>query len=277
MEETRRHIDVRLADVGVRLVAPEGVLAVLDATLCVVPRSGAMSAPDLIVSAERKSEVWEIRGAGDAMKVLTAKSAPPQVAGALVTSAVQGVATIRNVKAMRATVLERDGRALAMLGDDWESAITLAAHLHGRGWNFIGSDSAFLDSRTLEVLPIQKLLYVNASAVGQFPVRYRRALEASPWYVTTQGISFYAVDPRHAGSEDAWSSSAVLSAVVVVDGAMTDYPALESFAAVGDGRQRRERFAWLGIDWDRLNVVELRLGGCIETCDLVEHWFASLS
>jgi hypothetical protein len=266
-------MDLRVADINFRIEAPDQVLAVLNATLCVVPRFDARAEPDIIVAVQRNDDAWEIRGHEGALKVLGGHSAMPQVGGAVVTSVIRDAAATRNFRTMRATVVERDGRALAMIGDDWESAITLAAHLHARGWSYIGSDNALLDPETLEVLPIQKSLYVNSSSVAQFPVQYRRAVEASPWYVTPQGISFYAVDPRHAGNGRTWSPSATLAGVVVVDGAMTERPSIESLDAVSLQSERFERF---GLDWSRLATVDLRLGGFVDTCDLVEHWFGSI-
>jgi hypothetical protein len=266
-------LDVRLADINIRIEAPERVLDVLGATLSVVPRFEAHAVPELTISVQRKDDVWEIHGLAGSLKVLAAQSAMPQIGGAVVTSAIHDAAASRNYKTMRATVVEKDGRALAMIGDDWESAITLAAHLHGRGWSFIGSDNALLDSATLEVFPIQKSLYVNSSSVAQFPIHYRRAVEASPWYVTAQGISFYAVDPRRAGHRQTWAHSAVLAGVIVVDGSMTERPSIESVDSLS---LQSERFARLGVDWKRVKAVDLKLGGFVDTCDLVEHWFGSI-
>jgi hypothetical protein len=266
-------MDIRLAEINVRIEAPERVLAVLGATLSVVPRFGSGSEPDVTISVRPKDDVWEIHGLAGSLKILAAQSPLPQVGGAVVTSAVRDVAATRNYKTMRATVVAKNGRALALVGDDWESAITLAAHLHGRGWSFIGSDNALLDPASRDLFPIQKSLYVNSSAVAQFPTHYRRAVEASPWYVTPQGISFYAVDPRAAGQRQTWAPTAVLSAVVIVDGAMTDRPSLESLDATS---LQSERFARLGIDWSHVPAVDLRLGAFVDTCDLVDHWFDSI-
>jgi hypothetical protein len=265
-------MDICLADVKVRVEAPQRVLAVLAATLSNVPRFTSDLTPDLMISVVANGDMWEIYSIEGGRKVLTAQSALPRVAGAVVTSAISNAAARRNYTPMRATVIEKNGRALAMIGDDWESAITLATHLHGRGWSYIGSDSALLDPTTREVLCIQKSLYVNSSSVSQLPVRYRRAVEASPWYVTPQGISFYAVDPSSAGSSPAWTLSATLCGIIVVDGVMTDTPSLE---AVAPKRLLDEHFARLKLDWAQVNVAELRIGGYVETCDLIEHWFGS--
>jgi hypothetical protein len=266
-------IDLRLADVNVRVQAPDRVLAVLDATLSNVPRFVTGAVPDVTILVSPNDEVWEIHGLDGSRKVLTTQSALPQVGGAIVSTAIGCVAASREYTTMRATVLEMNGQALAMIGDDWESAITLATHLHGRGWSYIGSDNVFLDPATRDVHCIQKSLYINASSVSQLPLLYRRAVEQSPWYVTAQGISFYAVDPTHALTGRAWTPSAALCGIIVVDGLMATVPSLESVDA---SRLRDARFARLGVDWGRVSVSELRIGGFVDTCDLVEHWFGSL-
>lgn len=269
----RTALDFSFSGTNVRVEAPEGVLAVLEATLRFVPRCSSHDVPDIRIVAQTREDVWEIRGDAGSLKVLGAQSSLPQVAGAIVSSAVDDVATTRGLKTMRASVIAKDDRALAMLGDDWESAIALAAHLHGRGWTFLGSDNVFLDPQTLDVIPFQKSLYVNSSSVVQFPVEYRRAVEESPWYVTTQGISFYAVDPRSAGHRETWASSTKLHGIVVVDGAMSDRPSLES---LDERSYKSERFARLGVDWSRLPAVDLQIAGFVQSCDLIEHWFESL-
>jgi hypothetical protein len=270
---TLLNIDLCLADVKVRVEGPERVLAVLDATLSNVPRFRAAAAPDLTISVFPKDDAWEIHGVDGARKILAGQIALPRVGGAVVTSAIGYAAASREYTTMRATVIERDGQALAMIGDDWESTITLATHFHGRGWSYVGSDNALLDPLTRDVFCIQKSLYVNSSSVLQLPIRYRRAVEASPWYVTAQGISFYAVDPTGAGTGRTWAPSASLCGIVVVDGAMADNPSLES---IDEDRLREERFTRLRLDWAQIKVVDLRIAGCVETCDLIEHWFRSI-
>jgi hypothetical protein len=266
-------IDLRLADVNIRVNAPERVVNVLDATLSNVPRFNSGTAPELTIAVELKDDAWEIHGARGATKVLAWQSALPQIGGAVVTMAIHSAAVRRECMAMRATVVEKDGRAFAMIGDDWESAITLAAHLHARGWSYVGSDNALLQPATRGVYCVQKSLYVNSSSVSQLPMTYRRAVEASPWYVTPQGISFYAVDPTGAGTGITWTPHATLCGILIVDGSMADIPSLESLdrSSLDD-----ERFARLRLDWTRVDAADLCIAGSVETCDLIEHWFASI-
>ena len=203
-------LDLRVADVNVRVEGPERILSLLNMTLSNVPRFGASVTPDFTIAVTAHDDAWEIRGVDGSRNVLATASAMPQVGGAVVSRAITDVATNRDLRTMRATVIEKDGRALAMIGDDWESAVTLATHLHGRGWRYVGSDHALFDPVTQQVHCIQKSLYINASSVSQLPVRYRRAVEASPWYVTPRGIWFYAVDPTAAGMQHTWTSFATL-------------------------------------------------------------------
>jgi hypothetical protein len=266
-------LDLQLAEVKLRVEAPQDVLTLLDMTLSSVPRFDGVSSPDLTITVSELAEAWEIRGVDGRSHVLAPTSAMPQVGGAVVSRVVSDVAATCDLRTMRAAVIQRNGRALALLGDDWETAITLATHLHGRGWRFIGSDHALLDAASNQVYCVQKSLYVNATSVSHLPVKYRRAVEASPWYVTPRGIWFYAVNPTATGMHHAWSTSATLSGVLIVDGAMLDAPLIESVAP----RQLEEdRLARFGIDWDAVGVADLRVGGYVETCDLIEHWFETL-
>jgi hypothetical protein len=267
-------IDLCLAGVNIRIKAPEPVASVLNATLANVPRFRSDAAGAMTIAVTQTAEAWEIRGFRRSSKVLAWHSSLPQIGGAVVSMAMASAALRRDCMAVRATVLEHDGRALALVGDDWESALTLATHLHARGWSYVGSDNALLDPATRTVYGVQKSLYVNSSSVLALPVTYRRAVEASPWYVTPQGISFYAVDPTGAGTGLTWASQATLCSVIIVDGAMADIPALDS---ADSESLRADRFARLALDWATVDAAELCLAGVVETCDLIEHWFSSLA
>jgi hypothetical protein len=266
-------LDIRVAGIKVRVEGPERVLDLINTTLSNVPRFDVRASPDLTIAVTAHDDAWEIRGIGGSRNVMAMHSAMPQVGGAVVSRAVSDVATNCDFRTMRATVIERDGRALAMIGDDWESAVTLATHLHGRGWRFIGSDHALYNPASGELHCVQKSLYINASSVAHLPVRYRRAVEVSPWYVTPRGLWFYAVDPTVTGMRQTWTPVATLAGVIVVDGVMADSPLLEPIDAK---RLHEDRFTRLGIDWSAVGVADLRVGSYIDSCDLIEHWFASL-
>ncbi len=274
-DDGRTSIDLRLTDYNVRVDAPERVLSVLEKTLSNVPRFRNVAEPDVTIVARPHDHLWSIMSARGTRKVLARESAFPQIAGAVFTSVMDHTARALNFRTMRATVVEKDGDAVAMIGDDWESAVTIAAHMHLRGWRYIGNDHALFDPKSNAVYPIEKSLYVNASSLSHMPLRYRRAVEASPWYVTPRGISFYAVDPSIDNGREVWATSARLCAVVVVDGAVGDRPAIERIA---HHDVYTERMATLGVDLTNTAFVDLRLGRrFVETCDALEEWSAALA
>jgi hypothetical protein len=265
-------LDFLIAGTLVHVDAPTRIMNVVRAMLANVPHSGSHLLAAAKISVLPDGDAWDILGSDGSRTVMSAKSPLPRVGGAVVSRIINIAAEALNYAPMRATVVERAGQALAMIGDDWESAITIAAHLHGRGWSFIGGDNALFDPASGKVFPVQKSLYVNSSSVLQLPARYRRAVEASPWYATPQGISFYAVDPSSANLGQAWRPSALLSKVLVVDGAMADSPSLE---AINTSRLSGDRFAQSYINWASVELADLRIGPFIETCDLIEHWFGT--
>ena len=155
--------------------------------------------------------------------------------------------------------LERDGRALAMVGDDWESAITLAAHLHGRGWSYIGSDNALLDAVTRASLlrakiTVRQFVFGVAVALDNTaaPSRRRRGTSHRKAFRFTQSIPASARHRPNVGSVNPRSAG-----VVVVDGAMAD-ASHRSNPPTPRNRQREERFARLGTRLgDASSVVEI--------------------
>jgi hypothetical protein len=270
---TSLNLDLTVAAVNVRVEAPSTIISVLERTLQNVPRFARSISPEVTFYVAPKGEMWQIDAFDGTRKALSLQSALPQVSGAIISSIVGKVAASRDCIALRAAVVEKNGRALAMIGDDWETAILLAAHLHGRGWSYLGGDNVIYESASRRVSSFEKSLYVNSSAVSQLPLSYRRAVEGSPWYVTAQGISFYAVDPTAAGSGGAWSTSATLCGILLVDGAVADVPSLETLSA---NQLEDRRFAQLGLDEAHMRAADLRIGGLVDTCDLVECWFESI-
>jgi hypothetical protein len=265
-------IDLSIGGVAVRLDAPHEIADVLRATLANVP-GAAQAAEPIVVSARRSSDSWEIRGASGNRKLLDPKSGLTQIAGAVVSSAIAEAAVARGLRTVRATVVEKNGLALAMIGADWEAAVTIATHLHTRGWRYISGDHCLYDPQTRQVVGFEKSLYITSSSIAHLPVVYRRAIEASPWCATRHGISFYAVDPAVIGAGAPWATSAWLHAVLFVDGREDELPALESLDA---GHATSAVMARFADDQARLAAAEVTIGSYVPTCDLIEHWFASL-
>jgi len=271
LEPALSTLDFSIAGIDLRMTAPSEVAHVLGATLSRVSRAPEAK-PSVWVSARRGDEDWEVSEISGSRKMLDSKSTATQVAGALVSSAIAGVANARALRTVRATVVECEGRALAMIGSDWESTVTIASHLHTRGWRYICGDHALYDPTTNEIFPFEKSLFITSSSLAHLPMGYRGAIEASPWCVTKHGISFYAVDPEMVRGKDTWAQATSLQAVLLVDGRADDLPAIESF---GVGDETDERFARLAGEKSR-HRAELTVGSYVETSDLVERWFASL-
>ena len=269
-----RELRVSIASNDFLIVAPKNVVEIVDRMLEHVSREWSEVHLPLRIDVSYVADVWHVGGvAPGGQKTLGRLSALPQVAGAVVSSMLAELAFQRNFNVWRAAVLERDGRAMAMIGDDWESCVTLTAHLHTRGWRILGGDYALVAGDTFVVTAFKKVLHANSSCVAAFPAWYRRAIEASPWYSSSQVIAFYAIDPTLVDGTAPWGSDAPLRAVLRVDGQFADHPSLETMAdhQFANG-VRKSELANAGVE-----IANLVIGDFIETSDLLEHWFASLA
>jgi len=276
--QTRNSIEldslcVRLAGIDAAIRAPAPVLSILSRTLMHALRPHAGASMKTTIDVSNQESVWRIRGTSQhSHKVLSLTSALPQVCGAIVSSLVADVAEAAHLHVCRAAAVERGGHAVAFLGDDWESCIVLAAHLHARGWRFLGGDSVLIDPTTLTLHATHKSLYATLSIMDELPIPYRRAIEASPWYSTAREIAFYAVDPTFVLPTSTWAERGRLSAVLIVDGDVAKFPSLERSAspAISKGIS--------GEDLERAGVAlaGVKLGDYIATCDLLERWLQAL-
>jgi hypothetical protein len=228
------------------------------------------SAPQATVEVQRDEFSWTIEGASESnRKVLSAGCALPRVGGAVFATLIADVCKVSGLQASRGAVIERNGRAVAFSGDDWESCITLAAHLHTRGWRFLGGDYGLIDPESLTVRGTRKLLYVTLSCVDELPLTFRGAVEASPWYSTAHDLAFYAVDPSLAGRhDDPWAESGRLSAVLKLDGHVAEYPSLERAGAFS----LCEGIDSASLERAGIAVAEVKLGDFVATSDLLERW-----
>lgn len=274
MLEVTRELRLSIADADIVISGPVAVLEVVDRMLADVSHEHTGSNPPLCIDVACASDMWTVHGSAPAgRKSLGRLSALPQVAGAVISSLLAELAYHRNFKVWRAAVIERDGQALALIGDDWESCVTLVAHLHTRNWRILGGDYALVAGDTFVVTAFKKALHANSSCIASFPNWYRRAIEASPWYSASQVIAFYAIDPGLVDGASPWGDPAPLRAVVKVDGRVSEHPSLETpedFNFIS-GVSRRD-FDAAGVE-----IAELALGDFVETTDLLEKWFAALS
>jgi hypothetical protein len=238
-----------------------------------VDREWSNEQPPLRIDVEFDSELWRVAGsAPSGRKTLGRLSAVPQVAGAVVSSLLAELGYHRNFNVWRAAVVEYGGQALVMIGSDWESCVTLTAHLHTRGWRILGGDYALACGDTMVVTAFKKVLHANSSCVASFPLWYRRAIEASPWYSSSAGIAFYAIDPTLVDPSSAWGETAPLRAVLKVDGIVSEHPSLEAIDETNFiSGLRPNTLSAAGIE-----IASLSLGEFVETCDLVEKWFRRL-
>ena len=268
--ETAR-MDLNIAGVDATIDAPLPALAALDRILAPVSRNWQSRSEPMRIHIRHDDDVWDISEALTRnRKVLGRESTVPQVAGAAASLLVAAVAKRAGLTTCRASVVEWQGNAFAMVGDDWESAITLTAHLHTRGWRILSADHALIDHQGMTVTSFKKLLYTPSSCIDSLPAKYRRAIEASPWYSTPHGIAFYAVDPALIGGPSPWAEKANLRGLLKVDGHIAEYPSLETIADFeACGALRSNNLQRAGVD-----VAMLTIGGLSETCDLLERWFA---
>jgi hypothetical protein len=265
---------VRVADVDASIRAPRPVLAILSRTLMHACRPLAGASVQTTIEVSSDQFAWRIRGTSRrSNKVLSTASALPQVCGAVVSSLIADVAEAAKLHVCRAAAVERAGRAVVFVGDDWESCVVLAAHLHARGWRFLGGDYILIDPTTLTVHATRKLLYATLSIMDELPLPYRRAVEASPWYSTPREIAFYAIDPTLVPSTSAWAERGHLCAVLRVDGDVSEFPSLEraAYRAINEGL-RSEDLERAGVA-----IAEVKLGDYIATCDLLERWLQALT
>ena len=266
------HIDVHFADADARINAPQNVLTVLDQLFAHLPREWSYALTPISITVAFESNVWNIGGsAPGSKKTLCQNSTLPQIAGAAVASLLAELSHQRGISVWRAAVVEYDGHALGLVGDDWESAITLAAHLHARGWKMVSGDYALVDLDTMNAIPFRKALHVSSASVASFPLAYRGAIEGSPWYSSAHAISFYAIDPTMVNGQSAWGDRARIRSVLKVDGRIAERPSLEA----GENFSITETLMRSDLHGD-VNSAMLIMGGFIETADFVERWFSAL-
>jgi hypothetical protein len=269
---TSPRLDVHLPGIDARVRAPQHVLDVVDQMFAHLSHVWTGEGTPVAIDVTFDDDTWQIGGtAASSRKTLSRNSSLTQVAGAAIASLLAEFGEARGLSVWRAAVVERGNHALVLVGDDWESAITLAAHLHARGWRVVSGDYAIIDLATMQALPFRKLLHVSSASVADFPLPYRGAIEASPWYSSTHAISFYAIDPTGVNGSAAWGTQSSVRAIVKVDGRSAQHASLEA----GDNFSITETLSRSDIPAN-VDTAMLIMGGFIETADFLERWFSAL-
>ncbi|MBV9646479.1 MAG: hypothetical protein JO043_03355 [Candidatus Eremiobacteraeota bacterium] len=265
---------LNVAGADAEIEAPAPVIDVVARMLGPIPRTWRGEPLRIAVRARFASDVWKIAGSATKSKKTFANTkAIPHVAGAVVSSLVAELAYHRKLSAWRGAALERGNNGIALVGEDWETIVVIAAHLHTRGWRILGTDHVLVDPQTFVAEAFRKLMHANSFCGPSFPRRYRTAIEASPWYAGANTIEYYAVDPGLVEGTPAWGDSAPIRAVVRIDGHSAEYPALE----VADDFRIADRLRRSDVVSSGIECGVLVRAGFIETCDFLERWFASLA
>ena len=120
--------------------------------------------------------------------------------------------------ALESVVVERDGRALALLGDPGCGKSTIAAHLMSRGWKLVTDDIAFVDEARGEIVGHHGLMRFRSGALPHLPAAFRATLERSKWFVGEDGeLQFYEVDPESVFGPSIWSHEATFDSAIMLD------------------------------------------------------------
>ena len=128
------------------------------------------------------------------------------------------VAAVHGWLALETVVVERGGRALALIGEAGSGKSTIAAHLLARGWKLVTDDIAFVDEAHGSIVGHHGLMRFRSGAIPHLPAAFRATLERSKWFVGEDGeLQFYEVDPESVFGSGIWSHEAVFDAAIVLD------------------------------------------------------------
>lgn len=241
---------VSVAGVDVRIEAPKDVVAFLGRMLQRIDRG--TSGGDFVV---RSSDFY-----GSTL----------DVAERVIGDMVDQVASHIKAQPIRGAVLRCNDTSIALFGDEARRTM-LAAHLSARGWLLLSPAYSFVDPRTLDIVPLPKLMRINAGALDRYPSSYRSAVESSPWCTTERDLTFYAVDPTKTRPVAAWDHTGRLRAMVVLAENDAETPSLcDAEASLTDPYFRPASSV------TPLGRCTLTVGPLPQTATMLENWSESL-
>jgi len=186
------------------------------------------------------------------------------------------VAAVTGWLAIDAVVVEREGRALVLIGEAGCGKSTIAAHLLGRGWRLLADGVAFVDASQSLVVGHHGLMIFRSGAIPHLPSAFRSTLERSRWFVDESGeLQFYEVDPATAFGSNIWSREAVLDALVFIDEAA----GTKEVHTLSGGDPNIQLIDGTKFPLSRLSglnalrVGTIRKDRSVFTADQIEHWF----
>jgi hypothetical protein len=183
------------------------------------------------------------------------------------------VATAHGWHAVDAVVVERDGRALALIGDSGAGKSTIAAHLLARRWKLVTDDVAFIDEARCAVVGHHGLMRFRSDALPHLPAAFRATLERSRWFVDEDGqLQFYEVDPEAVFGAQVWSHEALLDAVVMLDERASSH-AVSSTANGAAAFSTFDGTAILAELAGRLRTGVIARDRAVRLADRIEHWY----
>jgi hypothetical protein len=173
------------------------------------------------------------------------------------------VAAVHGWLALEAVVVERDGRALALIGEPGAGKSIVAAHLLARRWKLVTDDSAFVDEARGTIVGHHGLMRFRSGAIPHLPAAFRATLERSKWFVGEDGeLQFYEVDPETVFGPGIWSHEAVLDSAIF----LADRPGSHAVEGLDGASSVHNAFRVLrtgSIGRDR----------AVRVADRVEHWY----
>ncbi|MGH7707685.1 MAG: hypothetical protein ACREM6_07130 [Vulcanimicrobiaceae bacterium] len=254
-----------IAGIDVAIEAPPAVAAVLAR---MIPRQRADGSARVIrggitVAVAERREMWRIAEARTGlMSELKTSTALPDVADAACAAAAGAAADLFGGSHVHGFVIEKGPLNLALAAGDLDRALLVAVHLIARGWSMVANIEVLASPQARTVEPYHKLLSIPAGMLASLPLVLRRPVEASPWYVGTGGIRFYAVDPAAAVGPQAWSTAGVdVRAALTIDEVSHPVPVILA--------ERRPQSIFSDA-----REGHLFAGPPIATADAVETWVA---
>jgi hypothetical protein len=183
------------------------------------------------------------------------------------------IASAHGWHAVDAVVVERDGRALALIGAAGSGKSTIAAHLLARRWKLVTDDVAFIDEASGAVVGHHGLMRFGSGTLPFLPAAFRATLERSRWFVGEDGeLQFYEVDPETAFGAGIWSHEAMLDAVVLLDDCASTRP-VDGLYAADAAFSKLDGTAVLAELFGQLRTGVIGRDRSVRVTDRIEQWY----